>query len=140
MGNPFISKKKQTHICSWLSVFPPRSYWDRKRSCINAFGKISSMWKIIAGCWCFLVFFFFFSRWYYHKHGFSWTLYSLALVVKSSTLFSLHFLQYWQGEFRWHQGLLKLVIISFILMIFKFDSRVVLWEKYEASHLYGFKG
>ena len=54
------------------------------------------------------------------------TLWTLTSVCIFSVLLSIYFLSYWQGEFVQQSKLLKLAIISFILVILRFDSRVIL--------------
>ena len=54
------------------------------------------------------------------------TLWTLASVCIFSVLLSIYFLSYWQGEFVQQSKLLRLAIISFILVILMFDSRVIL--------------
>ena len=53
------------------------------------------------------------------------TLWTLTPVCIFSVLLSIYFLSYWQGEFVQQSKLLRLVIISFILVILMFDSRVI---------------
>ena len=60
--------------------------------------------------------------------------YTLTSVSIFSILFSIHFLQYWQGEFIWQSELHRLVIIFFILMILMNDSVYHCKEKLDASH------
>ena len=54
------------------------------------------------------------------------TLWTLTSVCIFSVLLSIYFLSYWQREFVQQSKLLRLVIISFILVILMFDSRVIL--------------
>ena len=54
------------------------------------------------------------------------TLWTLKSVCIFSVLLSIYFLSYWQGEFVQQSKLLRLAIISFILVILMFDSRVIL--------------
>ena len=53
------------------------------------------------------------------------TLWTLTSVCIFSVLLSIYFLSYWQGEFVQQSKLLRLAIISFILVILMFDSRVI---------------
>ena len=54
------------------------------------------------------------------------TLWTLTSVCIFSVLLSIYFLSYWQREFVQQSKLLRLAIISFILVILMFDSRVIL--------------
>ena len=67
------------------------------------------------------------------------TLYTLTSLPIFSTLFSIFFFWYWQGEFIWRSKLLRLAVIFFILMILINGSAVFLWEEIRCWPLLGFK-
>ena len=67
------------------------------------------------------------SLFFAHVQFLLWILYTLTSVCIFSILFSIHFLRYWQREFKIiTQELLWLVIFSFILMTWMIDSGVIL--------------
>ena len=74
------------------------------------------------------------------------SVFSLNLLHPNISIYILHTLLYyilfwyWQGEFIWRSKLLILVIISFILMILRNDSAVLLKGEIRYWSLLGYKG